>query len=399
MTGIGGYAGTPIANRFIKNLKQTAYCGSSSPMAELHRSPAQDTVSIRFSGKSVFAQPTTTAESRFRNDRVSLQANHLVPSLVEKLDEIMTVTGEYYSKNEAFTTLIDLKVPSLTMPRYEGLTHEQSVEAQLSAQVDHVLNVGKAKNIGILILSSDAVARGNRDILGMARAAFNAIDPESVKAGALKPVPVAPLTLTEADTVNNAKAADWNTKMSGFYKAVATRLATKDDSQPVPTLAREVSTDTRLVNANVYVTPQMLNKKKTGHGGVAVGLAVKDMQALLKNLSPDTAVSITDLSASYQDKFVESDALQFDTTLDHVNRETGDVVLSTRIYKLDTKGQAAQGPIILVHAKAAHCSSRTQAALADGKQTRLLNALAGENKPADAAVREQEAQTWLSLRS
>lgn len=372
------------------------YCGSwptSELQARTAQSAAGDRLDIRFGAKSVLTQPSSIASSRFTNQRVSLQANTLLSSLVEKLDEVMTVTGEFYSKNEAFTTLIDVQMPSQTAKKYGRITTNQGVDARVSAQVEHTLNVGKQANVGIMVMSSDATANESGDYLGKARASFNAIDPESVKAGALKPVAVTPLVVAEGDATLNSQASTWNQQMSNFYKNVANRLGAKDANAAVPTLTGVSSeSNARLVNANVYVTPGMLNKKKTGHGGVAVGLALKDMDALLKRGTREP-LNLKEVSASYQDKFVETDALQFDTTLDHVDAQTGDVVLSTRIYKLDTKAQTVQGPVILVHARA-----NGQNALGM-TTTEALPTFDATTLDADGTQRRQEAQAWLALRN
>jgi hypothetical protein len=346
-----------------------------TPQVSLPSVNKADTLSLQFSGKRVLPQPTTISQSRFKNDRIALDANNLVPSLVEKLDEMMTVTGEAFSKNEAFTTLIDL-----SLPKTQPAPSSSSLNAKLEGQVDHAINVGKTQNVGIMVLSSKATAKDGSE-LATARATFNAIDPESVKAGALKPVPVTPLTLGEADLPTNAKSAVWNNKLSGFYKNVGTRLGAKDPNKELTDLAQSESGSDRLVNGNVYVTPQMLNKKKTGHGGVAVGMALKDMEELVsqKTGGPST---FTRVSASYLDKFVETDALQFETTVDHADSQ-GNVILSSRISKLDTKGQVAQGPIILIHAKVstggANVSIDTQS---EDSEARRLEAIEWSNLPA-----------------
>jgi hypothetical protein len=367
----------------------SAYCGS--PVTSELRS-TNDQFQLRFGAKTVLTQPNSIAASRFQNQRVALQGNEMLASLVEKLDEIMTVTGEVYSKNEAFTTLIDVKMPTYASTKYGKMTAAQPVQAKLSSQVEHTLNVGKQANVGIMVMSSEAEANDSRDYLGKARASFSAIDPESVKAGALKPVPVTTLVMNEADTPTNAKAVVWNTQMSNFYKGVATRLGAKDPNAAVPDLANASSSPTRLVNANVYVTPGMLNKKKTGHGGVAVGNALKDMAVLLSESR--VPIYLKEVSASYQDKFVETDALQFDTTLDHVDTQTGNMVLSSRIYKLDTKAQTVQGPIILVHALA---NTNSEAANF-GAGGAPLTAFNPSTLDADGLARQNEAKAWLATR-
>ncbi len=368
---------------------KAGYCGSTMS-SELK--PSADRFQIRFGAKTVLNQPNSIGASRFQNQRVALQGNEMLASLVEKLDEIMTVTGEVYSKNEAFTTLIDVKMPTSSSTKYGKITTALPIQAKLNAQVEHTLNVGKQANVGIMVMSSEAQANESRDYLGKARASFSAIDPESVKAGTLKPVPVTTLVMNEAETPINAKAVVWNTQMSNFYKGVATRLGSKDPNAAVPDLANAPSSPTRLVNANVYVTPGMLNKKKTGHGGVAVGNALKDMAALLSGSS--LPIYLKEVSASYQDKFVETDALQFDTTLDHVDPKTGNMVLSSRIYKLDTKAQTVQGPIILVHALA----NTNDDAANFGAGGAPLTAFNPSTLDEEGQARQREAQAWLATR-
>jgi hypothetical protein len=374
----------------IIGAKHRNVISSETSLSELK--PTEDKFQLRFGAKTVLTQPNSIGASRFQNQRVALQGNEMLASLVEKLDEIMTVTGEVYSKNEAFTTLIDVKMPTYAATKYGKMTAAQPVQAKLNAQVEHTLNVGKQANVGIMVMSSEAEANDSRDYLGKARASFSAIDPESVKVGNLKPVPVTTLVMNEADTPTNAKAVVWNTQMSNFYKGVATRLGAKDPNAAVPDLTTLPSSPTRLINANVYVTPSMLNKKKTGHGGVAVGNALKDMTVLLS--SSRVPIFLKEVSASYQDKFVETDALQFDTTLDHVDTQTGNMVLSTRIYKLDTKAQTVQGPIILVHALA----NTNNDAANFGAGGAPLTAFNPNTLDAEGQARQREAQAWLATR-
>jgi hypothetical protein len=360
---------------------------------------AADAFSPRFGATHRMPQPTTIAQSRFQNDRVTLDAGNLAASLVEKLDEIMTVTGEAYSKNEAFTTLIDMSIPYPPALRLES-QGKARINGRLSAQVEHTMNVGKTGQNGLMVMESAATLQGGRP-LASARATFaainpasvNALDPETGKEKALQPVPVTPLSLTPQDTERNATANTWNNGLGGFYRSVAGRLGARDKTQALPDLANTVSSDTRLINRNVYVTTQMLNKKKTGHGGIAAGMALNDMEVLAQRFLKKDTVLPARISATYLDKFVESDALQFDTSLDHVD-DDGHLYLSTRISKLDTKGQTATGPVILVH-------SRFDAY--DVKEWGLQPASAANPRPslnvadAEAEQRRQEAITWSQL--
>lgn len=372
----------------------------SSPLASgLSNSLPADVFTPKFSGVRTLSQPNTAATSRFKNDRVSLDGNNPVPSLVEKLDEIMTVTGEFYSKNEAFTTLIDLQMPNPDALSGKGA----NLNAQLESQVDVTLNVGKAQNVGIMVMSSSAKnAKGTE--MAKARAVFNAIDPASVNAvdpetgkpKGLAPKPVTPLVVGETEQAAYAQAGNWNKSLSGFYKNVAARLGARDNSKTYPDLTQMESNENRLVNNNVYVTPAMLNKKKTGHGGVAVGVALKDMESLvLRKLGMTDAESnlkptIMRVSANYIDKFVESDALQLDTTLDHIDQH-GNWFLSTRIAKLDTKAQSVEGPIILVHAK-------VKLGVMNQNQLSFVNPNVGiVDTSSDYEQRAQEAEAWSKL--
>ncbi len=325
-------------------------------------------------------QPTSIQESRFENSRTSLPAHDLVTALVERLDEIMTVTGEVFSKNEAFTSMIDVSFAPVQK-------HQNPwVNASVSAQVEHALNVGKSKNVGIMVLGGEASTLGNKMPLAKARATFNAIDPASVQTGALKPIPVAELTLTPKDTPINDAAKQWNSDLANFYKAVASRLGARDEKATLPNLAREASSRTRLINSNVYVTPQMLNKKQTGHGGITAAMALKDMDSLAKRFTMGYSHRLSAFSANYIDKYVGTDALQFDTTLDHVD-EKGNIILSSRISKLDTKSQQAKGPIILVHAKLEP---------ADSLQSKTPSLNPNLMTP-EEQHRSQEAQDWAKL--
>lgn len=361
--------------------RNTQYSCSASPVMT-------DSFAPKFAAKLTFEQPTTIAQSRFSNDRIGLDTANLVPSLVEKLDEIMTVTGEVYGKNEAFTTLIDVKLPNPSAL----FAKNSAANGRLSAQVDHTLNVGKEKNVGIMVMSSSA--KNNKgEALADARATFNAIDPESVKVGSLKPMPVTNLSLSVEDTTTNAQASVWNTSLSGFYKNVAARLGAKDASKLHPDLKQAEASKYQLVNSNVYVTTQMLNKKKTGHGGIAAGMALKDMEALLgRALNSDENLKAwpTRVSANYLDKFVESDALQFETTVDH-HDGNGNFLLSTRISKLDTKSQTVQGPVILVHAQF------NTGSLNNGVPIKAIYNLGIGAATEEAQQRRQEAITWAAL--
>ena len=97
------------------------------------------------------------------------------------------------------------------------------------------------------------------------------------------------------------------------------------------------------------------------YGGIAAAKSVKDMAALAGKYFDGKAnvTGLEEFTASYQAPFFESDALQFDTTVDHV--DGNDVYLSTRIYRFDTKGynpakpdernRQVEGPVILVNGR------------------------------------------------
>lgn len=357
-----------------------------------------DSFSLRFGATHRMAQPNTIAQSRFQNDRVTLDASNLAASLVEKLDEIMTVTGETYSKNEAFTTLIDMSIPYPPRLLVEA-QGKARLNAQLNAQVEHTMNAGKTGQNGLMVMNA-AGRLQNGTPLATARATFmainptsvNAIDPETGKEKNLQPVPVTPLNLGAGDTEQNTVASTWNNGLGGFYRSVGSRLGARDKNQALPDLANLPATDTRLINRNVYVTTQMLNKKKTGHGGIAAGMAMNDMEALAKRFLKKDTVIPARISATYLDKFVESDALQFDTTLDHVDTD-GHLYLSTRISKLDTKGQTVTGPVILVH------SQFDAYDLKDGgiQPSTSNRPLVSAATDVDADQRRQEAIAWSQL--
>ena len=302
-----------------------------------------------FCGVSQLPPPTSMQSSLFVNDRLPIDGRDTVSSSIERLDEAMTVTGEVYSGNEAFTTLIGLKFK----PGLSQQAQPSDVHATIQAQVEHAYTVSnKGKDMGFMVMSSEARASQSGTPFVTGKATFVAVDPASVHGGAgLKTVGVPSLTLHGAQEQQcNAEAAQWGQNLGGFYRQLAKRL----NAQSPVSLASVASSPTRLINRNVYVTTHMLNKKGTGHGGIAAANAVKDMKQLVKNLQGSQTGAaefvVEDMTASYLAPFYVHNALQFDTTLDHID-DQGRLYLSTRIGKLDTKKREAEGPIILVHSR------------------------------------------------
>lgn len=310
---------------------------------------ARDTVT--FSGSRKVPAPKTIAESRYVNERLNFGPD-VLQDLSATLDAAMTVAGEAYSGNEAFTTLFHVKMAPAGNRAVEA---GRPVNGSVTTQVSHA-----EKNRMVLETAAKDYSSGYQ--LAEARATFVAVDPASVGPGKqMKTESVEPLTLKDSEKQLNQDAADWNNKLSGFYKNLSIQLGVRDKDHPAPDLASLASSPNRLVNSNVYVTTDMLNKKRTGHGGIAAAMAVKDMAALAGRFTQGLASveGLDEFTASYQSPFFESDALQFDTTVDHVDGD--EIYLSTRIYRFDTKGYDAarpdernrtvEGPVILVNGR------------------------------------------------
>lgn len=327
-----------------------------------------------FGAQRQLNQPGSINESQFTNERVVLPGQqNLIRALLEKLDEAMTVGGELYSGNEAFTSLIDIDVQADKTAR-----QQPQLEATVDTKVEQTLNVGKLQNVGIMVLRSDAKDYYTGTPIATGRATFNAIDPASVQGGgALKTVPVQLLSQ------DDAKAADWNKNLSGFYRALAKRLGASDPAATFEDLTKAPASKTRLVNSNIYVTTDMLNKKQTGHGGITAAMAVNDMAALVRKLKNGLKdVQVHRVTANYLAPYRVSDALQTETTLDYVDNQ-GNIYLSSRIYKLDTKKRLAEGPVILVNAKL-----RTQVG------GLLKDVLKAEPATPESTQRATDAQAW-----
>ena len=397
-----------------------------SPLTQAMPQAMQAPAAPQFAGRA-FKAPETVDEARFTNARIPVNSNQLAQDLLARLDEAMTVTGEVYAGNEAFTNVIELTVdPDAT--RDAG-----KIQAAVDTKVEHTLNVGSKQNVGMMVMSCDAKDAVSGKPIALARATFNAIDAESVKSngnhdkllggilqlsetlrqklleglqklaaltagspaeaivnavvGKLKAaapakgmavVPVTNLQKDEANLVGGNKAESWNNDLSGFYRNLGKRLKSAEQAE----LKESDNGKNRLVNTNVYVTTDMLNKKQTGHGGIAVANAVDDMQTLLAKAGKTGVVQR--VSANYLAPFHASDSLQFDTTVDSAQKTDAgtEVILSSRISKMDTKSRTVEGPIILAHAKV----------LLPNQTFAKPDARSGEAK-----LRNEEAQAWDAL--
>lgn len=319
-----------------------------------------DSFEILFGAKRDVPAPNTIEGSRYVNDRLTI-SNDVLNDLVATLDASMTVVGETYSGNEAFTTLYQVE---FTPEGSNAVSAKQALDASFDSSVEF------AEKNRMVTKSFAKDESGNE--LARSTATFVAVNPASVGPGkAMKTESVETLSIKHGEEERTLLANDWNKNLSGFYRNVSTRLGTRDADAIVEDLATAQSSDTRLINRSVYVTPNMLNKKNTGHGGVAAANAVKDMLGLANRLGEGS--QIANLTASFQSPFYESDALQFDTTLDHVD-DKNNLYFSTRIYRFDTKGfdeakpeernRTIEGPVILVHGKVSATDKTAQAARA-----------------------------------
>lgn len=297
---------------------------------------------MRFGAQLELSAPATIQQSRFPNQRIPLRTESLVRSLLEKLDEALTVTGEVYSANEAFTTHIDIDVQA-----DRALRRKKILNASLNQQTDHVVG-GR----GVMVMSIQADDFRSGQPIARGRAIFRAIDAKKLREGKMASASVQQLNLQEGEAPVNSRAVAWNDKLFAFYKEVCDRLKARDPEASIENLAQVPSSPLRLINSNLYVSTDMLNKKQTGHGGITASIAAQDMQALVEKAAglKDGDAQVMRITANYIGPFQVSDALQMDTTLDHITEE-GDFILSSRIYKLDTKQRKSEGPIILVHAR------------------------------------------------
>jgi hypothetical protein len=341
---------------------------------------AGDGGQLRFQAQKKLDAPDTVVGSAFSNQRVVVSLTDPVASLIERLDEMMTVVGEVYSGNEAFTATLDMTLPKGGLPAARS---NGSLDASVSAQVEHAFNL---KTSGLMVIGSEARNAANGKLMATARAVFNAVDPASLKEANLRTVPVSPLAGVPQEDFVSQRAAKWNDGVPKFYRELAKRLGARDDKVVHEDLSKADTSNRRLVNSNVYVTSQMLNKKHTGHGGITAGMALKDVNLLAKQYSGMEKLRLSAFSASYLEKYLETDALQFDTTVDHVD-EKGNMYLSSRISKLDTKARTVRGPIILVHARLAP----------DGWGFRKPQALDPASLTPEERQRQQDAIAWGKL--
>lgn len=336
--------------------------------------PAGGDQFVRFGANRRLMSPTTMQASRFRNEGVPIYS---VRELVERIDELMTVTGEVYSANEAFTGMLHVKIkePHIVSD-VDDSRSGTPLYLNLESQVEHT------DGSRMILGTCGELFEDGRPLIE-AKASFSAIDHNLLKTQkTMTPVAVAPLKLEAGDLPVNQNAQEWNNQLFAFYKKLGNRLKTRDDMAILPEL-RNVQTHTqRMKKTNVYVRTDMLNKKQTGHGGIAAALALEDMRRLTRNYDkyfrPGQLVEFT---AQYLKPFGIEDALQYDTTIDYMGPNQ-EMVLSTRISKLDTKSRKAEGPIILVHAKYRP----------DHKFEPLLPPVTAD---VDADARRYEAQDWL----
>lgn len=378
---------------------------------------ASDQFQIRFGAKLDVPYPTTIEGSRWDNSWVQLNQANLRRELVVALDEIMTTTGEAYAKDpdrvkdnkrtEAFTTLIDVKFhpESLKDTSQAGMR-----DASTLAQVAYAYTVNiPAKpeknrpemNIGNMVIASEAHDYETQAPLASAKATFVAVDADSVKAGKNQTVAVRELAIsTEGDKKLNTAARQWEEGLRNFYKTVTQGL----ESSSHPDLRAVPESDTRSVTTNMYVKTDMLNKKKTGHGGVTTAMAVDHMRALsgrflnAQGFDGDKR-QVTDLTASFARPYLETDALQFDTTIDHVDKQ-GNIYMSSRISKHDTQGGQVSGPVFIVHARFRPDSGKCLTGANWLKRFGSKPAVPVLPEPQDEAARarREQAIAWAALR-
>ncbi len=392
----------------LESIKNTRAFESTTRTTETPRfqgrvtQPASDQFQPRFQGTlDVETKPTITG-SRWQNERVPVNGGSLLNDLLVRLDEIMTTSGEAYAvrperkvegkRSEAFTTLFQVNFyPEAQTKRAEGKTFIST-----TAQVETT----DEANMG---LYSEARSPGNQNLLASARANFMAIDAESFADPdrKLETVDVRSLEIS-AEAVNeqelNRQTSQQLKDLSSFYKPIGKRLGhPKVEHVDLRTQRSPI----RLINDNDYVTPGQLNKKHSGHGGVTAGMAMDHMKELAARYLNESNVShvgvdVHALTASFARPYFETDALQFDTTLDHVDEE-GRMFLSTRVSRHDTQGGKIEGPVFMFHSMVTHKQPK-------GFQRAAF--LLSETKvpPMDAYIpddegrqRQTEAKQWAEL--
>ncbi len=312
-----------------------------------------------FRGTLDVNRPPTISGSRWVNDLVKVDRSDLMGGLITRLDEVMTTTGEAYAvtperkaekkRSEAFTTLMEVNfLPNAqkepVAPGKMNITTTAQVEATRKAS---------------MVLYAEAINRETQEPLATARASFMAIDAESftdphrkMEVSEVRPLEVAD---SSTDKELNETATSWNTELLGFYKPIGKRLGNPETTHPdLQTLHSPV----RMINENDYVTPGQLNKKHSGHGGVTAGIAMANMEELAHNYLkeadfPHQGVQLEALTANFAQPYSESDALQLDTTLDHMD-EKGRMFISTRVSRHDTQGGKIEGPVFMFHAVLTH---------------------------------------------
>ncbi len=375
----------------------------------------QDQFQIRFGATHHVPFPKTIAESRWANNWVQMDRGTLQRELVVALDEIMTTTGEAYAKDaerlkenkraEAFTTLIDVTFHPEALKGDAGTGKR---DASTEAQVEHAYTVRiPAKpernrpemNLGNMVISSSSRDYDTGKMLASAKATFVAVDSDSVKAGKNKPVAVRDLeVVSEGDKTFNEEARQWEQGLRDFYKTVSQSV----EVSPHPDLAAVDESATRSVTTNMYVKTDMLNKKKTGHGGITAAMALDHMGALARRFLNEQGVDhngvrVSDFTASFAKPYLETDALQFDTTLDHID-SAGNIYMSSRISKHDTQGGQVTGPVFLVHARLSRKAPTTPTGIFRWFLSKPTPPMLPAPQDDGTRTRRDEAIQWAALR-
>ena len=385
--------------------------------------PANAVQRLLFSGTSLIQRPTTISDSFERESSVFLEGGsaygfQLLNSLIARMDEAMTVTGEKYSGNEAFTTQFHVK---MTPEGQAALKQGNSLPARVDRRMEWTKGVFMAMSGSV----TDALTDSR---LADVRSMFCSIDPASVPSGKNKPKALTTeLQVSEGnadDVAINTAAAEWNKSYQAALRPVEQRLVGyKDREKNVFVPGEEVIdvkdlpiSDLRATDANFYVPTEMVNKKQTGHGGVSVAKAVQGMMVLAaRNFGGKKlgSVKLEEFTASYKLPFVMDHGLQADTTVDHVDKD-GNVYLSTRLYKCDTKGWREQdraalseaereqdgfiltGPVTIIHAKI-----KAPKTISCKPNVDRFNAMLGElegKARTDAETRQKEAIGWSKIK-
>ncbi len=389
----------PVLGKTQAQFKETRPAFSGALKAE-----APDTFQPRFAGTMHLESEPTIAGSHWKNEMVQVDPTKLGSELVVRLDEIMTTSGEAYAvtperkaeglRSEAFTLLLDV---NFTPEAQKDFGQSGSMNITTDAQVE-------ATEGATMGLSSVATDFETGLTLAAARANFIAMDAASFADPSRKPeMPdVTPLKLSSnmQERSLNQTAKSWNEKLGAFYAPIGKRLGHPKVAHPD---LRELRSPVRMINDNDYVTPKQLNKKHSGHGGVTAGMAMENMKALASRYLNEvgfahSAVQVDALTASFARPYFETDSLQFDTSIDHIN-EQGKMYMSTRVSRHDTQGGKIEGPVFMFHSVLSHKPPKTSilSLLASADKATVPPPMDQYIQDDEARQRQEEAKQWASL--